>query len=877
MSDAYGMNSNLKVNKYYKKQFDQSTFRSRSGEITTEAEKTKLRQIDSRIDLINKSAKKKDTLGSRLKEYFRTAVGKSSWLSTQTVPEQKYINDDINEATKLFKIQSLSDSQKAKRGEKFKKKAEMQAKMINLIQKCRWERKEALKDLLDHGKNARVGLDISESPDNNYPEVMVETEYADNSSPDFLENIGEDIDDVSVMMRDISFYYEEQRNDAYETDMPEITSMHYKPLELIADPETRNEGYMTIINEFEKLDLTKFEYNNNEEFMENSGKNSFVKRYATLRAFSHVREMLDSTGRFNYRDRLYTKVLLVEDILRDYQSRAMLLQSPYHVLLAGKDFDSLSEPDLEARIERTEDILARTYLESVLDQKRKNVFKKGVKVEDLYKLKEDEIREQIVKRDDSIEHELTTNVKNKNMNEILNYNKCPGRYMTADGNLKSLNRNMESLMYRLNNGLELKNKHDEPYKDEVDFVASYSEDVNNEVDLKKRAVLAYEKAAAEKESIKRFYGKNKKQTLKNLNSTKEELFLSFINSDDTMAESMSVFSQYYNSEILKQKKEGTYRVDVTGSERRRHLDEFKDSDDIDPEMVSRDVDNLVNNLLADRVFESGDGLDLSMLDDDMRSWLRAYPVFSKFKELPIMDSSLEKKENKVKTRNYKARLKQIPADSEEAAELNRDLSSLKDELKEIDIKKNLRENMILIYKNVANALSEYRKARQRLDAITDAKKVIEMEPESNYRTKMLERINILEGMAIEDSEEYKNEFKAPINKNTGKGIALTKVQKDMMNTFIEIHDRIDELKAKVLDREKDQEEKSAQYKEALAEAKGLMERAHDMIRNYEDEEYEEKLQLRKTEEERTEEDRFAEIENEFEEITLDDINTVNNN
>ena len=56
-----------------------------------------------------------------------------------------------------------------------------------------------------------------------------------------------------------------------------------------------------------------------------------------------------------------------------------------------------------------------------------------------------------------------------------------------------------------------------------------------------------------------------------------------------------------------------------------------------------------------------------------------------------------------------------------------------------------------------------------------------------------------------------------------------------------------------------------------------MERTHDMIRNYEDEEYEEKLQLRKTEEERTEEDRFAEIENEFEEITLDDINTVNKN
>ncbi|MCR5790307.1 MAG: hypothetical protein K6G83_10520 [Lachnospiraceae bacterium] len=281
-------------------------------------------------------------------------MGSSTWLSKQAIPEQRELSQRIDDATTLFQLQSLSDSQKAKRGEKFKKKAERQAEMINLIQKCRWQRKDALQDLLVHGRNARIGTDVAKLSGTTDETEGHETRFSDTVSAPFLEKVGDDIDDVSPMMRDISFYYEQKRNLSEEKTKPEITSYHYEPLELIANPETRQEGYMRIVDEFEKLDLTKFEYKNNDEFMNNTGNNTFVQRYAQLRAFSHVGKMLPVIGRAAYGDeryfRLYAKAALLEDILTDYKRRTMLIQSPYYVLLGGKNFDSLSKDDLTLRI-----------------------------------------------------------------------------------------------------------------------------------------------------------------------------------------------------------------------------------------------------------------------------------------------------------------------------------------------------------------------------------------------------------------------------------------------------------------------------------------------------------------------------------------------
>ena len=321
--------------------------------------------VENRIGQVLQSAKKKDSFRAKFKNHIKSAYDNSSWLKTQTVPEQKTISSHIEDATRLFRLQSLSDSQKAKRGEKFRKKAVQQANMINMIQDSRWKRSDALKNLLDRGKTEKK-----------------ET---------YLENAVKDIDEVSEMIKDLSFYYELQQK---EDDV----------VELIADKDTRNGGYMRIIEEFDALDLAKFEYNNNNEFMEDTGENSFVKRLAELRAFSHVRKMLDSMenakeelGEEEYLI-LYTKAALVSDILEDYEHRAMLIQSPYHVLLAGKDFDSFSLADIDERILHTNDELAKEYLRSVRHQKEKNVFRKGSKVSELYLQKEADIDELLTYR-----------------------------------------------------------------------------------------------------------------------------------------------------------------------------------------------------------------------------------------------------------------------------------------------------------------------------------------------------------------------------------------------------------------------------------------------------------------------------------------------
>ena len=88
-NDRSGFNDNLKINKVHRKQFEQPTFRSREFDKTTPYEQDRLNQTDTRIGQVLQSAKKKDTLESRMKEYLRTAVGRSSWLSAQTVPDKE--------------------------------------------------------------------------------------------------------------------------------------------------------------------------------------------------------------------------------------------------------------------------------------------------------------------------------------------------------------------------------------------------------------------------------------------------------------------------------------------------------------------------------------------------------------------------------------------------------------------------------------------------------------------------------------------------------------------------------------------------------------------------------------------------------------------
>ena len=135
----------------YQKQFEEPQFETRVSQDLSGLSGTALREkreaykkdhvekADSAIQRVLKSAEKMDTRGEYMKEQTHYS-SRSVWLLNRSVPTEKDLSSDIDLATKNVKIKSLSDSQKLKRGEKFKKKAGQQAKMINIMNQCNWQR-----------------------------------------------------------------------------------------------------------------------------------------------------------------------------------------------------------------------------------------------------------------------------------------------------------------------------------------------------------------------------------------------------------------------------------------------------------------------------------------------------------------------------------------------------------------------------------------------------------------------------------------------------------------------------------------------------------------------------------------------------------------
>ncbi|MCR5790995.1 MAG: hypothetical protein K6G83_14025 [Lachnospiraceae bacterium] len=395
----------LKIQKKPENLFEKPQFDYRSGR-TEESVFVEGQKIDRRIRGVVQAAGKHDVAERELRNETRLAIQQSSWLSTHTIPSEEAIYEAMDRATTTLEIKSLSRSQKTKRGKKFKKKAQQQADMINIMQKCHWERKGALKDLLEHGKNARLGYDITESVEDG---KTVEGYLQDTDSDTFLENfqdgqvdrsfdgekdeyIHDKNETVSLFLQDLSFYYEEKKgmDDKGETVLP-VTKYHYQTLEKIANPETRDDGYMKVLEELDSLDFSIFNYKSNEEFMKNEGDKAFIKRYSALRAFRHAGDIVSyfgmkKLGRKRY-DVLMGKALLIVDILEDYEDRAMLLQSPYYVLLAGKDLDSIKTEELEEKIKKTNDPLAKNFLQRVLRRrwKKDEYFGIGVKADKILK------------------------------------------------------------------------------------------------------------------------------------------------------------------------------------------------------------------------------------------------------------------------------------------------------------------------------------------------------------------------------------------------------------------------------------------------------------------------------------------------------------
>ncbi len=356
--------------------------------------KEQIQAVDSRMDIVKESAKEHDTLYGRMKHITKSAARASSWLVTRIMPKEKALDDEMNTAAGNLGISSLSSSQRSKRGKKFADKARLQAKMVNLANKCRWQRAEALEDLMEHGKQSRLGKDFIVTAVKDFEgDIFREGTIIDKSSDTYLKDLGKDIDDFSPMLRDLSFYYERKARDE-KYDKKNGKPFRYDIIEKVADPKKRKEGYREVIRDFDRLDLSKFNYKDNDEFSDNE-KHSFEIRYAELRAFSHVGEMLksleDTTDDLTLKKNMKVyraKAETLKEILEDYENRMIMLQSPYYVLLAGKDVGSFSDKEIMERIGKTDDPLVKIYLDRVLEKRQhKDAFGRGKKAEKIFEKK----------------------------------------------------------------------------------------------------------------------------------------------------------------------------------------------------------------------------------------------------------------------------------------------------------------------------------------------------------------------------------------------------------------------------------------------------------------------------------------------------------
>ena len=326
------------------------------------------RRAEIRTEEVLKQAYKRESLSERL-EASTMSLERSSWLTSEEIPLQAEIDKQMDDATKAMELKTLSKSQKTKRGEKFNEKAKRQAGMMRQLRAYNmgWQ----------HSLAAALRAGIKDEGDNM-------------EDPKSLYEDTAHLDETGTMLTDIANYavwknYAQKRGDRLggKDFLDKQASVTYKDIVELANENTYKKQCVKMIDDFKDLDLDDFNYKSDEEFMKD-----FSGKYAALKAFSHIETMLNAPGvKDSIKDIeiIKNKVIVLKDILSDYENRATMIQSPYYVLLAGKDIDSLSDKDLQRRILTTEDKVAKQYMQKVLERRKYITFGKGVSAKKLEK------------------------------------------------------------------------------------------------------------------------------------------------------------------------------------------------------------------------------------------------------------------------------------------------------------------------------------------------------------------------------------------------------------------------------------------------------------------------------------------------------------
>ncbi|MBO6215585.1 MAG: hypothetical protein J6N76_08690, partial [Lachnospiraceae bacterium] len=129
------------------------------------------------------------------------------------------------------------------------------------------------------------------------------------------------------------------------------------------------------------------------------------------------------------------KLATIDAIFADYESRIKMLNSPYYVLLAGKDMAELSEKELRKKLNedhvQNNDAL-KEYIESLIDRKKADQWGRGESASELYEANK--------KKELMAEYEATKKSK-KEILKLTGYKDTASVLKDKDGFNQALGRN----------------------------------------------------------------------------------------------------------------------------------------------------------------------------------------------------------------------------------------------------------------------------------------------------------------------------------------------------------------------------------------------------------------------------------------------------
>ena len=265
----------------------------------------------------------------------------AEWLRERIEPELA-AREQTESAPETFLIRTLSKSQRTKRGLRFSEKARLEARMRNEMFALLNERRSVYpKEVLPQAKHQEL-LEF----------------YNSSVSGGFCSY--EDLVRDALLYRKYSEKpFEEEVVKALETD-PE-------------GEETKRLLAGSLAKMLTEQDVSLFDYESDKGFLGNEEKPVFAYRFTLLRLLSHVKRLLPAPEA----EKLSKRTALIDELLADYEARALLIQSPFYVLLVGRDLEDLKDEELELRISQTEYEPAKDFMRQILEKRRKKGFGKG--------------------------------------------------------------------------------------------------------------------------------------------------------------------------------------------------------------------------------------------------------------------------------------------------------------------------------------------------------------------------------------------------------------------------------------------------------------------------------------------------------------------